>query len=123
MKLFQDVPGLEDELQLVRQESRALCEDHLFREPLSSVLSAVFSVDGKLLRPALVLLFGKTDYMVEKMGGKGFLAYVLGAVAGNAVFEMIASTVITGAVGIALYKAKLIKLPNTDKAADKSADK
>ncbi len=59
MKLFQDVPGLEDELQLVRQESRALCEDHLFREPLSSVLSAVFSVDGKLLRPALVLLFGR----------------------------------------------------------------
>ena len=85
--------------------------------PIAGFCAALFNT--LLFMSALVLLFGKTDYMVEKMGGKGFLAYVLGAVAGNAVFEMIASTVITGAVGIALYKAKLIKLPNTDKAADK----
>lgn len=54
---------------------------------------------------ALVLLFGNSSYVQELMGGKNVIAFICGFVGINAVFEMIASTIITGAVGLALYKA------------------
>lgn len=58
---------------------------------------------------ALVALFGHTSYMKEKMGGKNVIWFIITFVGINAVFEMIAATLVTGAVGFALYKAKLIK--------------
>lgn len=61
---------------------------------------------------ALVLLFGNTEYMQELIGGKNIIVFICSFVGINAVFEMIASTVITGLVGFALYKAKLITSPN-----------
>lgn len=64
---------------------------------------------------ALVLLFGNTSYMQELMGGKNAIAFICGFVGINAVFEMIASTIITGAVGMALYKARFV--PAADRAA------
>ena len=58
---------------------------------------------------ALVLLFGNTDYMQELIAGRNIIVFICTFVGINAVFEMIASTLITGAVGSALYKAKAIK--------------
>lgn len=57
---------------------------------------------------ALVLLFGNTQYVQELMGGKNVILFICAFVGVNAVFEMIAATIITGSVGFALYKAKLI---------------
>lgn len=58
---------------------------------------------------ALVLLFGNTDYMQDLIAGRNIIVFICTFVGINAVFEMIASTLITGAVGSALYKAKAIK--------------
>ena len=57
----------------------------------------------------LILLFGKTDYVQELIAGRNIIVFICAFVGINAVFEMIASTLITGAVGTALYKAKAIK--------------
>lgn len=57
---------------------------------------------------ALVILFGNTAYIQELMGGKNMLVFICGFVGINAVFEMIASTLITGAVGMALYRARFV---------------
>ena len=62
-----------------------------------------------LFMTALVLLFGNTDYMQELIAGRNIIVFICTFVGINAVFEMIASTLITGAVGSALYKAKAIK--------------
>lgn len=63
---------------------------------------------------ALVLLFGNTEYMQTAIAGRNPLVYICAAVGVNAVWEMVSSTLITGAVGAALFKARLI--PNTGKA-------
>lgn len=60
---------------------------------------------------ALVVLFGSTEYVRELMGGKNIIVFICTFVGVNAVFEMLASTVVTGAVGSALYKAKLLQSP------------
>ena len=66
---------------------------------------------------ALVLLFGNTEYMQGLMGGKNVIAFICGFVGINAVCEMVSSTIITGAVGMALYKARLIPSIGHAKAA------
>lgn len=60
-----------------------------------------------LFMGALVLLFGNTEYVQGLIGGRNIIVFVCAFVGINAVFEMIASTIISGAVGSALYKAKL----------------
>ncbi|MCC8067953.1 MAG: ECF transporter S component [Clostridiales bacterium] len=65
---------------------------------------------------ALVLLFGNTEYMQGLMGGKNVIAFICGFVGVNAVCEMISSTIITGAVGIALYKAHFVPAPRKARA-------
>ena len=62
-----------------------------------------------LFMSALVLLFGKTDYMQELIAGRNIIVFICTFVGVNAVFEMIASSLVTGAVGSALYRAKAIK--------------
>lgn len=62
-----------------------------------------------LFMSALVLLFGSTDYMQELIAGRNIIVFICAFVGVNAVFEMIASSLITGAVGSALYRAKAIK--------------
>ncbi len=57
---------------------------------------------------SLVLLFGSTEYMQTSMAGRGFFAYIIAAVGVNGLVEMIVATVVTGAVGAALKKARLI---------------
>lgn len=69
---------------------------------LSALLNTVFFM------AALILLFGNTEYMQGLIGGRNIIAFVCAFVGINAVAEMTASTVITGAVGTALTKAGLI---------------
>lgn len=57
---------------------------------------------------SLVLLFGNTEYMQGLMGGKNVIVFICTFVGINAVFEMAASTLLTGAVGLALHKARVI---------------
>ncbi len=56
----------------------------------------------------LVVLFGNTSYMQDLMGGKNVIVFICSFVGINAVCEMISSTVITGAVGLALSKAHFV---------------
>ncbi|MBQ8297256.1 MAG: ECF transporter S component [Ruminococcus sp.] len=65
---------------------------------------------------ALVALFGSTDYVQGLMGGKNVIIFICTFVGINAVVEMLASTVITGAVGSALHKARLVKAPAKSEA-------
>ena len=70
---------------------------------LSAFLNTLFFMS------VLIVLFGKTDYIMNMRGGANLLVFVCTFVGINAVFEMLASTIISGAVGNALYKAKAIK--------------
>ena len=58
---------------------------------------------------SLVFLFGNTDYVQGLMKGKSVIPFIISFVGVNALVEMIVCTIITGAVGTALFKAKLIK--------------
>lgn len=60
---------------------------------------------------ALVLLFGNTDYLQELIAGRNILVFICSFVGVNAIVEMIASTIVTGAVGAALYRARLLSFP------------
>lgn len=57
---------------------------------------------------ALVWLFGNTQYLQEIINGQNILLFICTFVGINAVFEMIASTAVTGILGKVLEKAKLI---------------
>lgn len=56
----------------------------------------------------LVVLFGSTQYMQELIGGRNILVFICTFVGINAVCEMIFSTVITAAVGAALFRAHVV---------------
>lgn len=64
-----------------------------------------------LFMSLLVLLFGNTQYMQELMGGKNVIAFICGFVGINAVCEIGFATVVTGAVGAALYRAHFVPAP------------
>ena len=74
-----------------------------------------------LFMSSLVIAFGSTEYMKNSMAGKGFLAYIVASISLNAIFEMIAATVVTAAVGYALYKAKLITVRSAKVQTQKTA--
>ena len=59
---------------------------------------------------ALVLLFGNTEYVQGLINGRNVVAFVCAFVGVNAVFEMIVSTIVTGGVVLALYKARLLPI-------------
>ena len=61
-----------------------------------------------LFMTALVLLFGKTDYLQDLINGRNILHFICAFVGINAVVEMLASTLVVGAVVSALKKAHLI---------------
>ena len=56
----------------------------------------------------LVLLFGRTEYMQNIIAGRSVMAFIIASVGINAVVEMIVAAVVTGAVGTALKKSRLI---------------
>ncbi len=57
---------------------------------------------------SLVLLFGNTDYVKGLIAGRNILVFICAFVGINAVCEMISSTILTGAIGAALTKARVI---------------
>jgi uncharacterized membrane protein len=59
---------------------------------------------------ALILLFGNTEYVQGLIGGKNVILFVCTFVGVNAVVEMLVSTIVTGGVVLALYKAKLLPI-------------
>ena len=59
---------------------------------------------------ALVLLFGNTEYVRGLMNGRSFLVFVCAFVGVNAVVEMLVCTLVSGFVGSALYRAKILPL-------------
>lgn len=63
-----------------------------------------------LFMSALVLLFGHTDYVRGLIGGRNVIAFICAFVGVNAVAEMVISTVVTGVVGAALYRARVLPL-------------
>ena len=64
---------------------------------------------------SLILLFGKTDiilsYRETLAPGKNVFLFVCAFVGINAIAEWVSSTLVTGAVGAALTKAKLVPAP------------
>lgn len=58
---------------------------------------------------AFVLLFGRTEYVQSLINGRNVIVFVCSFVGINAVLEMFSSTIVTGAVGAALYKAGFIE--------------
>lgn len=52
----------------------------------------------------LVILFGSSEYIQGLIGGRNIIVFICSFVGINAVFEMLASTVITSAVGSVLYR-------------------
>lgn len=73
--------------------------------------SAAF-LNTALFMGSLVLLFGRTEYVSELIGGRNIIIFICTFVGINAVFEMISSTVLTGIVTKTLQKAKLIRREN-----------
>ena len=61
-----------------------------------------------LFMTALLVLFGGTEYVQGLVAGRNLLVFVCAFVGINAVAEMAAATVLTGAVGAALGKAGLL---------------
>ncbi len=57
---------------------------------------------------ALILLFGNTEYVQGLIAGRNIILFICAFVGVNAVVEMIASTIISGAVGTALYKSHVL---------------
>lgn len=89
----------------------------------AAILNTIFFMS------ALVLLFGRTDYvknLIDSKGNGNVLLFVVVFVGINALFEMVVSTVVTTAVGSALHKAKLVEGPEEEidvKAAEKAVKK
>lgn len=61
-----------------------------------------------LFMTALLVLFGGTEYVQGLVAGRNLLVFVCAFVGVNAVAEMAAATILTGAVGAALGKAGLL---------------
>ncbi|MBQ7900739.1 MAG: ECF transporter S component [Clostridia bacterium] len=61
---------------------------------------------------ALVLLFGNTEYVQNLVAGRNVIVFICAFVGINAIFEMLACTVISGAVGNALYKSGVVRQNN-----------
>lgn len=56
----------------------------------------------------LVLLFGNTPELHDKIAAKGVIFYIVTSVGINAVVEMAVAALVTGAAGVALKKARLL---------------
>lgn len=90
---------------------------------LSSAVTGFFSafLNTVFFMSSLVLLFGNTEYMQGLIGGRNIIVFICTFVGVNAVCEMLSATIITGVVGTALGKAKLV--PQGSKSARNTAAK
>ena len=83
---------------------------------LSSFVTGFFAafLNTLFFMTALMVLFGRSELIMGMRGEMNVIAFMCAFVGINAVFEIAASTIVTGAVGTALLKAKLI--PNFNQA-------
>lgn len=72
-----------------------------------SGFSAAF-LNTALFMSSLVLLFGNTEYVRGLMGGRNVFVFIFAFVGINAVIEMLVSTAVTGLLGKALERARVI---------------
>ncbi len=79
-------------------------------ELVSGSIAGFFSafLNTVLFMSAIVFLFGNTEYVRNMMGGKNVIVFIISIIAGNAIFEMLVATVVTGPVTAALKSAKLV---------------
>ncbi len=56
----------------------------------------------------LAVLFYNTEYFQNMLGGQNVIIFICSIIAGNAVFEMLTATVITGPIALALSKSRLL---------------
>ena len=56
----------------------------------------------------IVFLFGNTEYVQNMMAGRNVIIFICSIIAGNAIFEMLVASVVTGPIAQALKSAKLI---------------
>ena len=61
-----------------------------------------------LFMGALVLLFGQAQYLEDVIAGRNVVVFICSFVGVNAVFEMLASTLVTGVLCSTLEKARLM---------------
>ncbi|MDO4620120.1 MAG: ECF transporter S component [Lachnospiraceae bacterium] len=61
---------------------------------------------------SLVFLFGNTEYVQNLIGGRNIILFICAFVGIQAVFEMLASTVLTGTIALALNKAGFVPRKN-----------
>ena len=73
----------------------------------ASGFSAAF-LNTALFMSSLVLLFGRTEYVQGLMGGRNVFVFIFAFVGINAVVEMLVSTAVTGLLGKALERARVI---------------
>lgn len=80
------------------------------KSPFAGFVTGFFAafLNTLFFMSALILLFGNTEYVQGLIGGKNIILFVCTFVGINAVFEILASTVLTGVIAIALKKARLI---------------
>lgn len=83
---------------------------------LTALMNTIFFMS------ALVILFGNNQEFVDTyMQGKSAIAYIISAISINAILEMVAATIVAGAVGFALCQAKLISVPDKKKKSETAA--
>lgn len=80
--------------------------NHTLASFVSGFCAAFFNT--ALFMLSLVWLFGDTEYLQGLMGGKNIILFICTFVGINAVFEMLTSTAVSGLLGKALEKARLI---------------
>ena len=56
----------------------------------------------------LVILFGNTPQLADKIASKGVIMYIITSVGINAVVELVVAALVTGAAGTALKKARML---------------
>ena len=89
----------------VRYYSRSkVANDKKGMARINDMFLTTYSVLG-----ALVLLFGNTQYVQDLMNGQNVLLFICSFVGLNAVMEMLASTLVTGALCTALDRARLMR--------------
>ncbi len=90
----------------------------LFNSSAGCLITGFFSafLNTVLFMSALVLFFFNTEYLQGLIGGRNILVFICAFVGFNAIFEMIAATMLTGAIGIALCRAKFVPAPRKAQA-------
>ena len=98
------VPRLLDGL-LLGYIFRAVSKKNVY---LACAVTGFFSafLNTVFFMTALVLLFGNTEYVQGLIAGRNIIVFICAFVGVNAVVEMVVATLITGAVGSALFRAK-----------------